>query len=105
MAAARPLPVGYVFGALGAMLFSLKAIFIKLAYQPGDGLGANELDTITIVALRMAFAMPVYLAIGWLAVRERKREARALPSRRAFLKAAGLGIMGYYVCSYTDFTG
>ena len=42
---------GVVFALLAAIGFSAKAILVKLAYQ-------YRVDTITLLALRMAFAMP-----------------------------------------------
>ncbi len=53
--------IGYTFAFIGAFLFSTKAIFIKLAY-------AQSVDANTLLALRMGFALPIYLAIGWLTV-------------------------------------
>jgi drug/metabolite transporter (DMT)-like permease len=42
---------------LAALGFSLKAIFVKLAYPYG-------VDAITLLALRMGFALPVFLWVG-----------------------------------------
>ena len=55
--------LGIVLGATGAALYSLKAVLVKLAYLPVDGLAANELPVITLIMLRMGFACPFYLAI------------------------------------------
>lgn len=50
----RPLPItGYVLAALGAALFSTKAIVIKLAYA--EGISAE-----TLLALRMSLSLPFY---------------------------------------------
>jgi drug/metabolite transporter (DMT)-like permease len=97
-APARGLWVGYLCGGLGAALFSTKAIIIKLAYA--DGLNAE-----TLLALRMALALPFYAAIGWISVRERRRAGRALPSRSLVIQAALVGMLGYWFASYTDFLG
>jgi len=51
---------GYIFAAIGAVLFSMKAIFIKLAYMPSGGLEENQIEAITLLALRMGFSVPVY---------------------------------------------
>src|SRR5574343_1971927 len=40
-----------------ALGFSLKAIFVKLAYPYG-------VDAITLLALRMGFALPAFLLVG-----------------------------------------
>jgi len=96
---------GFVMAAVGAVLFSLKAIFIKLAYQPGDGLAENQIDVITLMALRMGFSMPVYLMIGYWVIRQRRRNGQSLPSKSLLFKAGLLGLIGYYICPYLDFAG
>ena len=96
--APRSLWVGYLFAALGAALFSTKAIFIKLAY--GEGINAE-----TLLALRMVLSLPVYAAIGLLSVRDRVRTGRPLPDRALVLRAAGVGALGYWFASYADFLG
>jgi len=96
---------GYIFAAIGSVLFSMKAIFIKLAYMPSVGFEENQLDAITLLALRMGFSVPVYLLIGAWIIRRRKLAGEELPPKTLFLKAAGLGLMGYYLCSFMDFEG
>lgn len=94
---------GYLLAAFGAVLFSMKAIFIKLAY--GVGGGAPAVDAITLLALRMAFSLSVYLVVGLFAWRERAREGRHLPTSNQFAAAILVGILGYYGASYLDFSG
>ena len=94
----RGLLIGYVFAAIGAVLFSTKAIIIKLAYA--DGINAE-----TLLALRMLLSLPFYAAIGLISVAERRRTGRSLPDRRAGLYAALVGMLGYWFASYTDFLG
>ncbi len=90
--------LGYFFAAAGATLFSTKAIFIKLAY-------AETIDAETLLALRMGLALPFYLFIGALALRDRKKRGGTLPSLRLVLHSALVGALGYWVASYTDFLG
>ena len=90
--------LGYFFAASSAILFSSKGIIIKLAY--GLDVGAE-----TFLALRMGLSMPFYLVIGILAVRDRKRRGAALPTRKQFLGALVIGLIGYWFASYTDFLG
>jgi drug/metabolite transporter (DMT)-like permease len=94
----RELLVGYAFAAVGATLFSTKAIIIKLAYA--DGINAE-----TLLALRMLLSLPFYAAIGLISVAERRRVGRPLPARRAVLYATLVGMLGYWFASYTDFLG
>jgi drug/metabolite transporter (DMT)-like permease len=93
---------GYILAAAGSILFSSKAIFIKLAYGTG---GVPEIDAITLLALRMAFALPVYLAVGLLAWRSHVRDAKPLPAGRHLASAFAIGVLGYYLASYLDFEG
>jgi len=92
---------GYVYAAIGAMLYSMKAVLVKLAYLPGGGLQANDLDAITLMALRMGFALPVYIGILIYAIR---KDGAAIPIKQ-IVQAALLGVMGYYVCTFLDFSG
>ncbi len=95
---AQGLMLGYLFAALGAVLFSTKAIIIKLAYA--EGINAE-----TLLALRMVLALPFYAAIGFVSVRERQSTGRPLPQRALVMKAALVGALGYWFASYTDFLG
>ncbi len=81
----------------GAVLFSCKAIVIKLAYQD------FEVSSIVLLGLRMAFALPFFLTIGYLK-RERTGDQQSL-TPRDFGLVIMLGIFGYYLASYTDFLG
>ena len=49
--------VGVVLGISAAVLYSLKAIFVKLAYLPGEGL-AEQVPPITLMMLRLGFSFP-----------------------------------------------
>jgi drug/metabolite transporter (DMT)-like permease len=89
---------GYLFAAVGALLFSTKAIAVKLAY-------AEAVDAETLLALRMGLALPIYAAIGLLAVRDRRRRGEALPPARTMARAALVGLLGYWLASYADFLG
>jgi drug/metabolite transporter (DMT)-like permease len=84
--------------ALGAAFgFSLKAIFVKLAYAVPQ---ATPVDAVTLLSLRMMFSLPVFLWVGFHA-------GRAAPplSRRDWALLAGLGLLGYYGASILDFIG
>ncbi len=85
---------GVMFALLAAVGFSAKAILVKLAYQ-------YRVDTVTLLALRMAFAMPFFIAVLlWV----RRRQLCALmPSD--WLMIFGLGLVGYYLSSLFDFLG
>lgn len=78
---------------LAALGFSMKAIFVKLAYPYG-------VDAITLLALRMGFALPVFLWVG--IVRQR---AAARLSAGDWWRLCLLGCLGYYGASILDFLG
>jgi drug/metabolite transporter (DMT)-like permease len=78
---------------LAAFGFSLKAIFIKLAYPYG-------VDAITLLALRMAFALPVFLWVGLA-----QQRTGASLGRGDWGRLAVLGCLGYYGASLLDFWG
>jgi drug/metabolite transporter (DMT)-like permease len=93
----RNLVIGYSLVLLGALGFSAKAILIKLAYA------ANvEIDAITLMALRMLFALPFFLLVAvW-----RNKQSPALPlDKKQWGLVIVLGLMGYYIASYLDFLG
>ena len=89
---------GMLLAVLGAVFFSGKAIIVKLAYRYGA-------DAVTLIMLRMAFALPAFLAIAWWTSRPRKGVAVVPISRRDALGILGLGASGYYLASYLDFAG
>lgn len=80
----------------GAVLFSCKAIVIKLAYQ-------YEVSSISLLGLRMAFSLPLFLLIGYF--RRERSSTHGKMRRGDYLAIALLGICGYYLASYTDFLG
>jgi drug/metabolite transporter (DMT)-like permease len=86
--------IGVALVVVSAIAFSAKAVMAKLAYRHG-------VDALTVLALRMGFALPVYLAV--LALRSRK-ESRPI-TRREFGAIALLGVIGYYLASLFDFLG
>jgi drug/metabolite transporter (DMT)-like permease len=90
-------PIGYAFAVGGAILFSTKGIFIKLAY--GEGVSTEML-----LSLRMLVALPVYLVIMLLILRREHKLVAAL-TPRVVLASMAVGILGYYVSSYLDFLG
>ena len=96
---------GYGFAAIGTVLFAMKAILVKLAYNGGEGLAVNELDTVTLLMLRMGFSVPVYILIGIWVARRRKANGLPVPTPGLFLKAAAVGVLAYYVCAFLDFSG
>ncbi|MCB0637166.1 MAG: DMT family transporter [Lewinella sp.] len=86
-----------LFVFVGAILHSSKAIFIKLAYQYG-------VDSVSLVALRMAFSLPFFLVAAYWSKRKDGAERIRL-GRRLWSVLIGLGLTGYYLASLLDFWG
>lgn len=91
----RWLADGRLYALLSAAGFSLKAIFVKLAYAAGAG------GALTLLSLRMALALPLFL---WLLYLSRGTTQTAL-SRGDKLRILLLGTLGYYLSSLFDFYG
>jgi drug/metabolite transporter (DMT)-like permease len=89
--------MGCALVLLGAAGFSTKAILIKLAYA-ADG----QLDAITLLALRMLFALPMFLIA---AVWHQKKSVEPALDKKQWSIVIILGLMGYYIASYLDFLG
>ncbi|MGE5472033.1 MAG: DMT family transporter [Bacteroidota bacterium] len=84
---------GAALALLAALGFSLKAIFVKLAYPYG-------VDAITLLALRMGFALPVFVWVGLV-----EQRAGASLSHGDWGRLFLLGCFGYYGASILDFWG
>ena len=78
---------------LGAIAFSGKAIIVKLAYRYG-------VDAVTLIMLRMLFALPIFAVMAWWASR-----GKPPLTRSDWLGVLGLGFTGYYLASFLDFAG
>ncbi|MBD2705400.1 DMT family transporter [Spirosoma sp. BT702] len=91
---------GYWLGAflvfLAAFCFATKGILIKLAYQ-------YPIDPITLLTLRMLFALPFYVGIILYGIR--KGEQIPVLTIRQWSALAIFGITGYYLASFFNFLG
>jgi drug/metabolite transporter (DMT)-like permease len=85
---------GVAFALLAALGFSLKAVFVKLAYA------AAPVEPITLLTLRMMLSLPIVLVAGRAAI----RDGASMP-RRDWLLVVALGVVGYYLSSWLDFLG
>lgn len=90
----RDVILGVIFALLAAVGFSAKAILVKLAYH-------DDVDAITLLALRMAFSVPFFIGVAiWM----ERRHATPLGTHDRLL-VLGLGLIGYYCSSFLDFLG
>ena len=85
-------PLIAVAGVLG---FSFKAILIKLAYA------WYPVDAVTLLALRMIYAAPLFVVMALWA----GRRATGPLTRSDRRSLAWLGFIGYYLASLLDFIG
>ena len=87
--------IGVAMAIAGVVCFSLRPVFIKLAY-------GYVVDPITLLALRMIFSLPFFLvAAAWVG-----RDAKRSPVAARDAWAIGvLGFVGYYFASFADFLG
>lgn len=92
----NPRWIGPLCAVLGVLGFSFKAILIKLAYA------WHPVDAVTLLALRMLFSAPFFVAMAWWA--SRNPEARPV-ARADWFSIVWLGFIGYYVASLLDFMG
>jgi len=84
---------GIALAVIGSITFSGKAIIVKLGYRYGA-------DAVTLLMLRMLFALPLFLLMAWWAGR-----SKPALTKRDWLAILGLGLTGFYLASILDFVG
>ncbi|MBS1564142.1 MAG: DMT family transporter [Bacteroidetes bacterium] len=87
---------GFLISFTGAILFSTKAILVKLAFK------ATHTDALTLLTLRMLFSLPFYLIA---AIWGSRREDNVRMNTKQWCWVIVLGLLGYYLSSYFDFIG
>ncbi|HYU67894.1 MAG TPA: DMT family transporter, partial [Burkholderiales bacterium] len=87
--------IGVAMAIAGVVCFSLRPILIKLAY-------GYVVDPITLLALRMIFSLPFFLAAAAWVGRDATRNRL---TRRDVWAIVFLGFIGYYLASFVDFLG
>jgi drug/metabolite transporter (DMT)-like permease len=85
---------GILLGVIGIVLFSSKAIMVKLAYQ-------YNIDALSVLLLRMLFSFPFYIAIAYIY----RKEQKEITEKQDYLWLIFFGFVGYYLASYFDFVG
>ncbi len=88
--------LGFSMALIGAIMFSAKAIYVKLVYR------TESIDAISMLALRMLFSLPFYLLTAWLISR---RPDNVKLTRKQWGWILVLGLLGYYLSSLFDFMG
>jgi drug/metabolite transporter (DMT)-like permease len=87
---------GFLWAVLGTILFSTKAILIKLCFK------TTNIDASSLLMLRMLFALPFYAAAMWYYfANQQLKKVKA----STYFAAGLIGLLGYYVSSLFDFIG
>jgi drug/metabolite transporter (DMT)-like permease len=87
---------GFLWAVLGTILFSTKAILIKLCFK------TTNIDASSLLMLRMLFSLPFYAAVMWyFFANQQIKKAKA----STYFAACLIGILGYYMSSLFDFIG
>lgn len=85
---------GVFIAILGIVLFSAKAVMVKMAYQ-------YNVETLHLLVFRMVFALPFYIAI----LLYQKNSNQPQVSNKEWLWLFFFGFIGYYLAAYFDFLG
>ncbi len=86
--------LGVILAVVGVILFSAKAVMVKMAYK-------YDVSSEHLLLFRMSFSLPVYFVI---AVFNKPSNPNSI--RKAdYLWIVFFGFVGYYLASYFDFLG
>ncbi|SNR15897.1 DMT family transporter [Tenacibaculum jejuense] len=87
--------LGFIIGILGIVLFSSKAVLVKLLYK-------HDVPMITALFLRMIFSFPFYV---FILISSSKKNTNSKISTKNFIWILFFGFVGYYLASLFDFIG
>ena len=87
---------GFLWAVLGTILFSTKAIWIKLCFK------TTNIDASSLLMLRMLFSLPFYIVAMWYFFKNQQlKKVKA----STYIGACLIGLLGYYMSSLFDFIG
>ncbi|MCW7471007.1 DMT family transporter [Leptospira kanakyensis] len=86
---------GVVLVLIGALLFSAKAVIVKLTYR-------YEISAIGSLFFRMVFAFPF---LAWMAWKAEREEGKTTLTKKDIFNIIFMGVVGYYLASLFDFLG
>lgn len=81
-----------------AILFSAKGVLMKLAFAQGASVSL-------FMALRMGYALPLFIWLWVRATRQAKLAGKPGLTRRDWFLIGGLGMTGYYLAGVLDIVG
>ncbi len=82
---------------IGAVMFAGKAVIVKWLYIH------SNVDTVSLLSLRMLFSLPFYISI--LVWNKTRTEVANKLSQKEWFAMLGIGLVGYYLASLFDFWG
>lgn len=91
-----PFAIGFLFAIGSAALFAIRPIFVKMVYM-------ENVDSTTLLALRMIFSAPLYFLLLCYFLRDSERRAKL--NLNNILKMSAIGLLGYYGASLFDLLG
>ncbi len=94
MQSSRVVTSGIILAIVGVVLFSAKAVMVKLAYR-------YHASVEHLLLFRMLFSLPFYIAIAF--IKKPSKSLKVNPSD--YLWLLFFGFIGYYLASYFDFLG
>jgi drug/metabolite transporter (DMT)-like permease len=87
---------GFIIAFVGAIMFSTKAIIVKLAFADA------KVDALTLLTIRMLFSLPFYLIAAFLIS---SKAGNVWMNKKQVVATMVLGLFGYYLSSLFDFMG
>lgn len=87
---------GVLIALCGAVLFSTKAILVKVAYRD------TPVDPLTLLALRMIFSIPFFIGAAFVSS---NKTSNVKFTGKQWVYVALIGCLGYYISSFLDFAG
>jgi drug/metabolite transporter (DMT)-like permease len=89
--------IGILLVAMGNILFSAKAILVKLAYHH------STTDAISLLAFRLLFSLPFYVFVAYWLRKKQINPVSLTVQQKLWILIAGFS--GYHLGSWTDFMG
>ncbi|AXT49951.1 DMT family transporter [Aquimarina sp. BL5] len=94
MQKSKQISIGIIVAVIGVVLFSAKAVMVKLAYK-------YDITSEHLLLFRMSFSLPFYFAIAIFNKPSNPEKIRKID----YLWIIFFGFVGYYLASYFDFLG
>lgn len=94
MQKSKQISLGIILAIIGVILFSAKAVMVKMAYK-------YQVTSEHLLLFRMSFSLPVYIIIAQF----NKPSSPENIKRKDYLWIVFFGFIGYYLASYFDFLG